>query len=64
MSYFKNDSHALYCGYVIGIALLRGVKLEPAIDAWGDYTDRVMMLIGDTVITFIVPPPPANWKVP
>lgn len=61
--------HALYVGWVAGIAYLNGVRLDPVVGDDGDFTDRLSvrlstsrLAIAQTVtITFVVPPPP-GWK--
>ncbi|HSS11895.1 MAG TPA: hypothetical protein VLL25_18550 [Acidimicrobiales bacterium] len=64
--HFVDDRHALYVGWIVGIALRNGVVVEPVIDEAGNYTDRLTVALfgsGPTV-TLIVPPPPADWSPP
>jgi hypothetical protein len=58
--------HALYAGWILGIARANGVPLEAVVDPLGNYTDRLeghFTLPGDIVLTFtvVVPPPPDDW---
>lgn len=67
--YFVDDRHALYAGWVLGIAKRNGVPLEPVVDDDGNYTDRLTAELKDSdwgpvTITLVVPPPPDDWKMP
>jgi hypothetical protein len=64
-----DDRHALFVGWVLGIAMRNGVPLRPHIDDAGDYTDRLLLDLdtkgGASVsISVIVPPPPPGWVLP
>lgn len=55
--------HALYCGWVAGVAAAHGVPLVPVRDDDGNWTDR-LLLLGHSYyvnIEVIVPPPPEEW---
>ena len=58
------DRHALFVGWVVGIAMRRGVDVQVVVDDDGNYTDRLIVPIGDLGLTVIVPPPPDDWEFP
>lgn len=70
--YFEDERHALFVGWVLGLAWKNGVAAEPVTDDDGNYTDvleiRLAVLAdGDedgplwAGVRVIVPPPPPNW---
>lgn len=62
---FVDDRHALYVGWVMGIALRNGVPATAVIDDDGNYTDRIEIPWGELgSLTVVVPPPPGDWVVP
>jgi len=64
-SNFDSDRHALYVGWVIGIALQHGIDVTPEFDVMGNYTDRIMVSSTDVPnlnITVVIPPPPEHWS--
>jgi hypothetical protein len=61
---FDSDRHALYVGWVVGIAQKHGLRPYPVTDDDGNYTDRVVVRTpGGYDITVIVPPPPDDWDL-
>ena len=61
--HFVDDNHALYVGWVLGIALRMGVPARPVMDDDGNYTDRMVVEFGPNVtIALVVPPPPDDWS--
>lgn len=62
MNNFLDDRHALYAGWVMGLALNQGLHATPVLDAEGNYTDRIAVSFGEDMITVVVPPPPENWE--
>jgi len=65
---FISDRHALFVGWVLGIAVRNGVPASPVFDDDGNYTDRINIRIGDTAaervtLTVVVPEPPDDWKL-
>lgn len=67
MSNFVSETHTLYVGWVLGIALQNGVDAVPVLDEDGNYTDRLTIpwCRGDDLvhITVVVPPPPDDWEL-
>lgn len=63
-AHFKNDRHALYQGWIAGIAMRHGVPIELITDESGNYTNHIRIPLGDTdtMIEVVVPEPPADWK--
>lgn len=65
--HFVDERHALYVGWILGIAMRNGIDARPGIDDDGNYTDRLTVVLGDrtgmlpVTVEFIVPPPPADW---
>lgn len=61
---FASDRHALYCGWVAGIAMKHGFDMTIVTDAQGNYTDRfVIHLRPYADITVVVPEPPDEWEL-
>lgn len=73
---FVDDRHALYAGWVLGIALNNGLEALPVVDEAGNATDRIAIqlpkpadVFEDTwpdthvTITLVVPPPPDDWRL-
>ena len=66
--YFDGDRHALYVGWVLGVAMRAGVDVRPEVDDEGNYTDRLIVVLPDRtspveyIITLVVPPPPDDWS--
>jgi hypothetical protein len=59
---FESDRHALYCGWIAGIAMKHGFDMSIVTDEDGNYTDRfVLRLKPYATITVVVPPPPEEW---
>jgi hypothetical protein len=71
VTHFVDDRHTMYVGWVLGIARDNGVDANAVVDADGNYTDRIEVVLsrppsgvvaGFTVtLTLIVPPPPSDW---
>jgi len=61
--YFVDDRHALYVGWVAGIATRHGLRVAPVmVDT--DYTDRIELIFTDELsITVVVPYPPDDWEL-
>lgn len=59
---FGSDRHALYVGWVLGIAMRNGLDVLAVTKENGDYTPMLHITLpsGDT-ITVVVPPPPDDW---
>jgi hypothetical protein len=65
---FTDDRHALYVGWVIGIAQRQGIEAVPVADEAGNYTDRILVRLpstgrGTVTLTLVVPPPPPEWTL-
>lgn len=59
---FVDDRHALYVGWVLGLAMRNGVSARPIVDDAGNYTDRLVVdLEPGVTITLVVPPSPDDW---
>lgn len=62
--YFETDQHALYCGWILGVALRSGLQVSPVVDDAGNYLNQIRINIAAaTTITVVVPPPPPDWKL-
>jgi hypothetical protein len=62
--HFTGARHALYVGWVAGIAMRHGMHVEPVTDDAGNHTDQLRLTIApDVAIAFIVPPPPPEWSL-
>ena len=61
------ERHAIYVGWVLGIARRHDLPLEPVFDEAGNYTDRLAIDIpragGRIRIVLVVPPPPPGWSL-
>ena len=54
--------HALYVGWVLGIAMRNGIDARPEVDEQGNYTCRLIVTAPDgTDLHLVVPPPPDDW---
>jgi hypothetical protein len=67
VKHFEDATHALYVGWVLGLAMRQGLPLYPVVDEDGDYTDELrfeLPIDGDDtfVLTLTVPPPPDDWR--
>jgi hypothetical protein len=61
---FNSDRHALYVGWVIGIAMRNGIDARPEVDDAGNYTSHLIVTAPDgTELRLVVPPPPDDWTV-
>lgn len=59
-----SDRHALYIGWVLGLAMRHGLPFKPEVDDEGNYTDRLVLdLTATQQITVVVPPPPEDWSL-
>lgn len=64
---FENDRHALYTGWVLGIAMRHGIDLSPDVDEAGNYTPNLTIRFQAgpgrpaASVTLVVPPPPDDW---
>jgi len=61
-----DDRHALYVGWVLGLAMREGLPARPVTDEAGNYTDRLTLDLGVVpddgfTVTVVVPPPPDDW---
>jgi hypothetical protein len=61
--HFVDERHALYVGWVAGIALRNGVAVELVNDEHGNHTDRLRLVLDQTIIDVVVPPPPEDWSL-
>ena len=62
--YCVNDTHALYVGCVAGIATRNGLPISFVDDEDGVHTDHLVLHLAPNIdITFIVPPPPPEWRL-
>lgn len=61
--HFIDDRHAIYVGWVMGIALKNGLEFRPVLDGQHNYTDRISMEVGPARITVVVPYPPDEWQL-
>ena len=69
--YFVDDRHALYAGWVAGIAAQNGLSVMPVTDSEGNYMARIRLKFEDrngselttTAIELIVPCPPYDWNL-
>ena len=56
------DRHALYVGWVLGLAMRHGLPVTLVDDEHGNHTDRLAVIVSPTLtITVVVPPPPDDW---
>ena len=61
---FVDERHALYVGWVLGIATRNGLRAEPVVDSAGDYTDVLRIHLDDGQhILVAVPYPPDDWSM-
>ena len=58
---FRSERHALYRGWVAGMAAKHGMKATPEVDGDGNYTDRLLIDSPTLRVTLIVPEPPDDW---
>jgi hypothetical protein len=62
MGKLADDRHALYVGAVLTLAWKNGVDASVELDEDGNYTDTLVINLGDRVkLTLVVPPPPVDW---
>jgi hypothetical protein len=60
----QDHHHALYVGWVLGIALKHGLHVVPSVDDNGDYTAELeVQTPKGALITVVVPPPPDDWRL-
>lgn len=60
---FQDERHALYVGWILGLAMKHGIPLQPEVDGEGNYMDRLRLDLTDkTSLTLVVPPPPDDWE--
>lgn len=74
MGYFQDERHALFAGWVLGLAWRNGIAAEPVQDDDGNYTDQleVRLPFRDDGrangglrwfgVRLVVPPPPDDWQ--
>jgi hypothetical protein len=64
--YFVDERHALYAGWIFGIAMKHGVPVELVDDEDGIHTNQLRLGVGYTnvMVTVIVPYPPDDWEFP
>jgi hypothetical protein len=69
-SNFESDRHALYVGWVVGMARKHGLRVIPVIDDHGDYTDHIEVELpanetryGIDHITVVIGAPPEEWHL-
>lgn len=55
--------HALYVGWIAGLAMRQGLTLLPVVDSAGDYTDHLELELEHAAasVFVVVPYPPADW---
>ena len=59
------ERHCLYIGWVLGMALVRGLPVKPVVDDENNYTDRIRLALPNgRNIDLIVPEPPDDWPEP
>lgn len=60
---FETDRHALYCGWVMGVAKRHGLPFEAVMED-GNWTPKLALRVSDDVaITLVIPPPPDEWEL-
>jgi hypothetical protein len=62
----KDARHALFIGATIGSMLRFGIDCRPVVDADGDYTDGIELLLPNlqgATVTVIVPEPSDDWDL-
>jgi hypothetical protein len=63
MAEFTDERHALYVGWVLGLAMRFGIPARPEVTDAGDYTNRLVIDVEPGVtVTLVVPPPPEDWS--
>ena len=61
---FVDERHALYCGWVMGIALRHDLPFTPVVDEHGDYLGELALTLPDgTSIVLVIPYPPDDWAL-
>lgn len=66
-AHFVSERHALYTGWILGIALKHGIDLAPEVDDAGNYLPRLTLRLRAgpdrpaATVTLVVPPPPDDW---
>lgn len=67
LSNFESDAHALYCGWVLGLALKHGLTVFPNTDADSNYLPELVIEMPTEAsiqyLTVIIPPPPDDWRL-
>ncbi len=56
-----DDRHALYAGWVAGLAHRQGLDIAPVLDPAGVVTDHLVVGFGDERVTVVIPYPPEDW---
>jgi hypothetical protein len=66
-----DERHALYVGWVAGMARAAGLDVGILTDDRLDYTDRILVNllshaepVVHVTVTLVVPPPPPGWEPP
>ena len=68
--YFADERHALYAGWIVGIAMSNGIEVEVLADPEGNYTGEIRLGLprllngitqGRDTVTLSVPYPPQDW---
>jgi hypothetical protein len=64
MRNFVDTRHALYVGWVAGVAMRHNLAFEPVLDENGEFTDRLIYGVRPGLtFTVVVPPPPDDWEL-
>lgn len=63
-----DDRHALYVGWVCGIAIRNGIEARPVNDEAGNHTDHLAICLPDgfgnhAMLEVVVPYPPDDWHL-
>jgi len=58
-----DDRHALYVGWVAGLAHRQGLDFSAVMDAEGWFTNHLVLELDGIKVTVVVPPPPADWTL-
>lgn len=65
--HFADARHALYVGWVCGLALKNGLDAWPVDDDAGNHTDRIAIRLPTVglaaTIELVVPYPPEDWSL-
>lgn len=66
---WANDTHILYAGWIMGMAIRHGLDVAPVCDEEGIVTPRLQIHLPgrsdmETIrVELVIPPPPPDWKM-